>query len=93
MPQASCHAALGRQVSRDFLLYELLLGVGISLISGTDVALLYDSEVYLQLEKLGATGAGASKSLSRLISVEAARIRVWPAWVRACCCSSAACSC
>jgi MFS family permease len=53
----------------DFLIYEALLGVGISLISGADVALLYDSE--LELEKLGATGAGASKSLSRLISVEA----------------------
>ncbi|MFK8048724.1 MAG: MFS transporter [Halioglobus sp.] len=54
----------------DFLLYEVILGVGISLISGTDLALLYDTEVHL--EKTGdREGAGASKSLSRLISIEA----------------------
>ena len=55
----------------DFLLYELILGVGFSLISGTDLALLYDTEVYLQRAKLPG-GAGASRSLSRLISAEAA---------------------
>lgn len=55
----------------DFLLYEVILGVGFSLISGADLALLYDTEVYLEKEgKPG--GAGAGKSLSRLISVEAA---------------------
>lgn len=54
----------------DFLIYEVILGVGISLISGTDLAMLYDTEV--QLEKRGQRdGAGVSRSLSRLISIEA----------------------
>ena len=55
----------------DFLIYEVILGVGFSLISGADLALLYDTEVYLQKRKLPG-GAGAGKSLSRLISIEAA---------------------
>lgn len=55
----------------DFLLYEIILGIGYSLISGADLALLYDTEVYLKEHKLPG-GATASKSLSRLISVEAA---------------------
>ncbi len=55
----------------DFLVYEFILGVGFSLISGADLALLYDTEVYLAEEELPG-GAGAGKSLSRLISVEAA---------------------
>jgi MFS family permease len=55
----------------DFLLYELILGVGFSLISGADLALLYDTEVYLQEQGLPG-GAGPGKSLSRLIAVEAA---------------------
>jgi hypothetical protein len=55
----------------DFLFYEVILGVGFSLISGADLALLYDTEVYLQERNLPG-GAGAGKSLSRLISVEAA---------------------
>lgn len=55
----------------DFLVYEAILGVGFSLISGADLALLYDTEVYLQERDLPG-GAGAGKSLSRLISVEAA---------------------
>ncbi len=53
----------------DFLVYEIILGVGFSLISGADLALLYDTEVYLQA--IG-KGSGAGKSLSRLISIEAA---------------------
>lgn len=55
----------------DFLLYEVILGVGFSLLSGTDLALLYDTEVHLR-EKGLPGGAGAGKSLSRLISIEAA---------------------
>ncbi len=55
----------------DFLVYEVIVGIGFSLISGADLALLYDTEVYLQDEELGG-GAGAGKSLSRLISLEAA---------------------
>jgi MFS family permease len=54
----------------DFLVYEVVLGVGYSLISGADLALLYDTEVYLQEQDIPG-GAGAGKSLSRLISVEA----------------------
>jgi MFS family permease len=55
----------------DFLFYEFVLGIGFSLISGADLALLYDTEVHLKEQGLRG-GAGASKSLSRLISVEAA---------------------
>ena len=55
----------------DFVVYEIVLGVGFSLISGADLALLYDTEVYLQARGLPG-GAGAGKSLSRLIAVEAA---------------------
>ncbi len=54
----------------DFLVYEFFLGVGISLISGADLALLYDSETQLEAAAGGGSG-GASKSLSRLISIEA----------------------
>ncbi len=55
----------------DFLVYEFVLGVGFSLISGADLALLYDTEVYLQSIGKG-DGDGAGKSLSRLIAIEAA---------------------
>jgi MFS family permease len=55
----------------DFLVYEVVLGIGVSLVSGADLALLYDTEVYLHERGLG-SGAGAGKSLSRLIAVEAA---------------------
>lgn len=55
----------------DYLIYEVVLGVGVSLVSGADLALLYDTELYLQERGLG-SGAGAGKSLSRLIAVEAA---------------------
>jgi MFS family permease len=54
----------------DFMLYEFILGVGFSLISGADLALLYDTETHLQETGQGG-GAGASRSLSRLISIEA----------------------
>ena len=53
----------------DFLVYEFILGVGFSLISGADLALLYDTEVYL---KAIGKGSDPGKSLSRLISIEAA---------------------
>jgi MFS family permease len=55
----------------DFVFYEIVLGVGFSLISGADLALLYDTELYLQRREDGA-GKGPGKSLSRLIAVEAA---------------------
>ena len=53
----------------DFLIYEFVLGIGFSLISGADLAILYDTEVYL---KAIGKGNGAGKSLSRLIAIEAA---------------------
>ncbi|MEM0952769.1 MAG: MFS transporter [Pseudomonadota bacterium] len=53
----------------DFLFCEFLLGVGISLISGADVALLYDSES--QLAAAGDETANPSRGLSRLIAIEA----------------------
>ena len=52
----------------DFFIYEAILGIGISLISGADLAMLYDTEICLA--ETG-QGSGASRSLSRLISVEA----------------------
>ena len=62
---------LGADSFVDFLVFEVVIGLGVSLISGADLALLYDTEVYLQEQ--GTAGSGApSKSLSRLISIEAA---------------------
>ena len=54
----------------DFLVYEVVLGVGLSLISGADLAILYDTEIYL--EKHGERQQqGVNKSLSKLIAIEA----------------------
>lgn len=53
----------------DFLVYEFLLGLGLSLISGADLALLYDSEK--ELEAQAEANPRASKSLARLIAIEA----------------------
>jgi MFS family permease len=61
---------LGADSFADFLVYEIILGIGFSLISGADLALLYDTELYLQERGLPG-GAGPGKSLSRLIAVEA----------------------
>jgi predicted MFS family arabinose efflux permease len=60
---------LAAQSFLDFLAYEVLLGIGISLISGADLALLYDSEKLL--EARGEARSGSSKALSRLIAIEA----------------------
>lgn len=55
----------------DFVIYEVVLGVGISLLSGADLALLYDTN--LQLEHQGEEGQGGSqRAVSRLIAVETA---------------------
>ncbi|MFT5482955.1 MAG: MFS family permease [Halieaceae bacterium] len=53
----------------EFLLYEMILGVGMSMTSGADLALLYDSEAWLKEQ--GEQAPGPSRSLSRLISIEA----------------------
>ena len=54
----------------DFLIYEVFLGVGFSLISGADLAILYDTEIHLEKEG-ESEGAGVNKSLSKLIAIEA----------------------
>lgn len=53
----------------DFLLYEALMGLGMSLCSGADLALIYDSQIALNArdENL-ATNPG--KHISRLVSLE-----------------------
>jgi MFS family permease len=51
----------------DFLVYELILGVGISMSSGADLALLYDSQ--LQLKREGSDHAG-NNHIARLVSLE-----------------------
>lgn len=55
----------------DFLVYEIVLGIGMSMASGADLALLYDSESYLK--QIGAENDNApTKSISRLVAIEAA---------------------
>lgn len=51
----------------DFLVYELILGIGISMSSGADLALLYDSQ--LQLQREGSDHAG-NNHIARLVSLE-----------------------
>lgn len=53
----------------DFIIYELLMGIGVSLCSGADLALLYDSQSALQRLKSG-HGQQGSQHISRLVSVE-----------------------
>ncbi|MEM8493115.1 MAG: MFS transporter [Pseudomonadota bacterium] len=54
----------------DFLFFEFLAGLGLSMLSGADLALLYDSETARASHNHGQSDA--SRSLSRLIAVEAA---------------------
>lgn len=54
----------------DFVIYEIILGVGMSLASGADLALLYDSEAFLK-DYGDEHSAQPSKSISRLVSIEA----------------------
>jgi MFS family permease len=51
----------------DFLLYECLLGIGISLSSGVDLAIFYDTQSYL--ERTGVRPSGG-KPLARLFSID-----------------------
>ena len=51
----------------EFMLYELILGVGISLNSGTDLALLYDTQSYLSRHE---SAVSNGQHISRLISLE-----------------------
>lgn len=59
----------------DFVIYEIILGVGMSLASGADLALLYDSEAYLKRNNVSGA-AEPSKTISRLVSIEAAAAAV-----------------
>lgn len=52
----------------DFLIYEFLLGTGISLNSGADLALLYDSQNRLQ--KKDGKFAASGNHIARLVSLE-----------------------
>ena len=54
----------------DFVIYETILGVGMSMASGADLALLYDSEAYLK-DSDADHSSEPSKSISRLVSIEA----------------------
>ena len=53
----------------DFLVYEALMGLGLSLCSGADLALIYDSQIALnKLESENPANPG--KHISRLVSLE-----------------------
>ncbi|MEM9396871.1 MAG: MFS transporter, partial [Pseudomonadota bacterium] len=66
---AACLWLLAADSFSDFLFFEFLAGLGLSMLSGADLALLYDSET-ARSEKNPAR-SDASRSLSRLIAVEA----------------------
>ena len=53
----------------DFLVYEGLMGIGISLCSGADLALLYDTQTALNEQGEGA-GTAHGKHISRLVAIE-----------------------
>lgn len=53
----------------DFLVYEALMGVGISLSSGADLALLYDTQTALNNQEGGGRIA-PGKHISRLVAIE-----------------------
>src|SRR5690606_5236046 len=52
----------------DFLVYEAFMGLGISLASGADLALLYDTQAALNAE--GQQGPAPGKHISRLVALE-----------------------
>lgn len=53
----------------DFLIYEMLMGLGISLNSGADLALLYDSQNALNAEG-ESDHLSSGKHISRLVAIE-----------------------
>jgi hypothetical protein len=53
----------------DFLLYEALMGLGMSLCSGADLALIYDSQIALNAEDENCA-ENPGKHISRLVSLE-----------------------
>ena len=52
----------------DFLVYEVFMGLGISLSSGADLALLYDTQTALNAG--GQAGVAPGKHISRLVALE-----------------------
>ena len=55
----------------DILVYELILGVGLSLASGADLALLYDSKLWLEKSGESSPEGNSNKTISRLVSIDA----------------------
>ncbi len=53
----------------DFLLYEALMGLGMSLCSGADLALIYDSQIALNASDEG-NAENPGRHISRLVSLE-----------------------
>lgn len=53
----------------DFLAYETLMGIGLSLSSGADLALLYDSQTALNTQN-GTVSIAHGKHISRLVAIE-----------------------
>ncbi len=53
----------------DFLIYEGLMGLGMSLFSGADLALLYDSQSAINREK-PETAVAQGKHIARLVAIE-----------------------
>lgn len=53
----------------DFLLYEIMMGLGMSLCSGADLALIYDSQIALNSKNKGSV-VNPGMHISRLVSLE-----------------------
>lgn len=54
----------------DFIIYEALMGIGISLCSGADLALLYDSQSHLNRGGHQKYKGDNSRHIARLVSIE-----------------------
>lgn len=82
----------------DFLVYEILMGLGLSLSSGADLALLYDTQTALN-EQSGGLNVPHGRHISRLVAIEsyggaASGLTVglltlagwdWVLWAQCCC--------
>lgn len=56
----------------DFIIYEVIMALGLSMNSGADLALLYDSQAKLQSLRNGSNAAnrGGGRHIARLVSIE-----------------------
>jgi len=59
---------LSSDTFRDFLFYEILMGLGLSLASGADLALLYDTQT--ALNEQGDQRVAHGKHISRIVALE-----------------------